>query len=217
MTSPTVLVVAKAPVPGLAKTRVARTVGDLVAADLAAAALLDTLEAVGAVGWPVVVAMTGDLGAAARGGELREALAPFTIIEQRGDDFGDRLAAAHSDADGGYGVVQVGMDTPQLATVDLMIAGDALDRYDAAVAPADDGGWWLLALRSPVHAKVLPTVPMSQPHTCRLTVDALIEAGAAVGMLRPLADVDTWSDALAVAAAHPHLRTSAVVRREVNP
>ena len=37
----TVLVVAKAPVPGLAKTRLAVSVGDRAAADIAAAALLD--------------------------------------------------------------------------------------------------------------------------------------------------------------------------------
>lgn len=215
MSTPTVLVVAKAPVPGLAKTRVAKTVGDQVAADLAAAALLDTLEVVGAVGWPVVVAMTGDLDAASRSDEIRSALAPFTVIEQRGDGLGERLAAAHKDADGGHGVVQIGMDTPQLAAVDLLVAGEALDTHDAAVAPADDGGWWLLALRTPVLAKVLATVPMSQHDTGRLTIDSLIGASADVVTLRPLADVDTWPDALALAVGYPHLRTAAVVRAVV--
>ncbi len=215
MTSPTVLVVAKAPVPGLAKTRVAKTVGDHAAADLAAAALLDTLDVVGSVGWPVVVAMAGDLGAASRSVEIRAALAPYTVIPQRGDGFGERLAAAHNDADGGHGVVQVGMDTPQLAAVDLLLAGQALESHDVAVGPAEDGGWWLLALRTPVHAKVLANVPMSRPNTGRLTVDALIEAGADVMMLRPLADVDTWEDARALALEHPRLRTSAVVRAVV--
>jgi len=61
MSRPSVLVVAKAPVPGLAKTRIARTVGDARAAELAAAALLDTLDAATASGMRVVVAMTGDL------------------------------------------------------------------------------------------------------------------------------------------------------------
>ena len=50
-----VLVVAKAPVPGQAKTRLAASVGDRAAADIAAAALLDTLDAVAAAplrrGW----------------------------------------------------------------------------------------------------------------------------------------------------------------------
>ena len=44
MTGAAVLVVAKAPVPGAAKTRLAATVGDRNAAELAAAALLDTID-----------------------------------------------------------------------------------------------------------------------------------------------------------------------------
>ena len=211
MQVPAVLVVAKAPVPGLAKTRVAKTVGDHVAAELAATALLDTLEAVGSVGWPVVVALTGDLGDAARGEQIRIVLAPFRVIEQRGNGLAERLAWAHADADGGFGIVQIGMDTPQLAAVDLLAAGVALDNHDAAVGPAEDGGWWLLALRSAVHAKVLTTVPMSHPDTCRHTVAALIEAGAEVAVFGPLADVDTWQDGLDLAAGHPHLRAPEVV------
>lgn len=213
---PTVLVVAKAPVPGLAKTRVAKTVGHKLAAELAAAALLDTLTAVGSTGWPVVIAVTGDLGAAARGEEIRAAIAPFKVIEQRGKGLGERLAAAHADADAGSGIVQIGMDTPQLSAVDLWAAGEALDNHDAAVGPAVDGGWWLLALRSAVYASTLTTVPMSRPDTCLLTIQALIEAGADVGTIRPFSDVDHWEDALALAADYPNLRTSAVVRQAVN-
>ena len=62
----TLLIVAKAPIPGLAKTRIAATVGTEAAADLAAAALLDTLDVATTCGANVVVAITGDLGAAAR-------------------------------------------------------------------------------------------------------------------------------------------------------
>src|SRR4029077_7967667 len=84
----TVLVVAKAPEPGRAKTRLAATVGDDLAANIAAAALRVALGAVPAA--PVaarVVALTGDLNEAAGVAELRERLASFTVIEQRGEDF----------------------------------------------------------------------------------------------------------------------------------
>ena len=94
----TVLVVAKAPVPGLAKTRLAATVGEQAAADIAAAALLDTLDAVAAT--PVtrrVVAMTGDLDLACRAEEIRDRLGGFMVIEQRGDDFADRLPESFGD------------------------------------------------------------------------------------------------------------------------
>jgi glycosyltransferase A (GT-A) superfamily protein (DUF2064 family) len=88
----TLLVVAKAPVPGRAKTRLAATVGDRVAAEIAAAALLDTLDAVADAAVAArVVALTGELDAAAGAAEIRRRLASFTVIDQRGNDFGDRL------------------------------------------------------------------------------------------------------------------------------
>ncbi|HEU0285944.1 MAG TPA: hypothetical protein VFR22_02800, partial [Nocardioidaceae bacterium] len=49
-----VLVMAKAPVPGFAKTRLAASVGPRAAADLATDSLLDTLAAAAGTGWPVV-------------------------------------------------------------------------------------------------------------------------------------------------------------------
>ena len=69
-----VLVMAKAPVPGFAKTRLAATVGAKAAADLATDSLLDTLAAAAGTGWPVVVAFTGELDSVPRAGELRQAL-----------------------------------------------------------------------------------------------------------------------------------------------
>src|SRR5262245_18702213 len=114
-----VLVVAKAPVPGLAKTRLAASVGPQAAAEIAAAALLDTLDAVAATAVSArVVAMMGDLDAAVDAPEIRNRLQAFTVIPQRGDGFGDRLANAHVDAvaaAGPYPVLQIGMDTPQIS------------------------------------------------------------------------------------------------------
>jgi glycosyltransferase A (GT-A) superfamily protein (DUF2064 family) len=200
----TALVVAKAPVPGLAKTRLAADVGETTAADLAAAALLDTLEACTSTPC-TVVALTGDLDAAERRDELRAALDRVTVVPQRGDAFDERLAAAHLDAGPGP-VVQVGMDTPQV-TGDLLrrVAGD-LDEHDAVLAPADDGGWWALALRDPRAASALVGVPMSTPTTYDDTLAALQQAGLRVASAPVLTDVDTVADAERVAAEAPHGR-----------
>ena len=93
------LVVAKAPVPGLAKTRLAAVLGETMAADIAAAALLDTLDTVAETPFAAkVVAITGDLAAACRADAIRERLSGFIVIEQRGTDFAERLANAHADA-----------------------------------------------------------------------------------------------------------------------
>lgn len=207
MTHPTLLVVAKAPVPGLAKTRIAETIGDAAAAELAAAALLDTLDAAAAVGWPLVVAMTGDLTQAARVDEISAALIDPIVIEQRGDDLAERLAHAHADADQGHGVVQVGMDTPQVTVENLLDAGALVETGHRTIGLADDGGWWLLGLPNGADAAALIGVPMSQDDTGSLTVAALGEVEQ-VGTLR---DMDTWEDAQAIAADLPISRLAAVV------
>lgn len=196
----TILVVAKAPVAGLAKTRLAVSVGAEAAAEMAAAALLDTLDAVAAT--PVAartVALTGDLGTAHASVEIRNRLEFFTVIPQRGDDFAERLVNAHHDAAlDGYPVLQIGMDTPQV-TADLL-AGCArmLLRADAVLGPARDGGWWALGVRDPADADCLRLVPMSRPDTGLRTLRALRDRRLAVQLLDELADVDTVSDIAAV-------------------
>ncbi|MBJ7338613.1 DUF2064 domain-containing protein [Mycolicibacterium sp.] len=210
-----VLVVAKAPVPGLAKTRLAATVGNAAAADVAAAALLDTLDAVAAA--PVaarVVAMTGDLEAASRSAEIRTRLADFIVIPQRGDDFADRLANAHADtavAAGGLPVVQIGMDTPQVTADLLTDSATALLSTDAVLGLARDGGWWVLGITDPRSAECLRGVPMSTAETGNDTLVALRDTGLNVELVSELADVDTVDDVEAVRReCPPHSRFSQV-------
>lgn len=208
MTAVAVLVVAKAPVPGLAKTRLAATIGDDAAADVAAAALLDTLDAVAAA--PVherIVAMTGDLSKACRRSEIRDRLAGFTVVEQRGDGFAERLVNAHADAAvaaGGLPVLQIGMDTPQVTGALLADGAEALLGADAVLGMALDGGWWALGITDPVMAECLIDVPMSTSETGAVTLAALRRTAPNVSLLPELGDVDTVDDI-------------AVVRRECRP
>lgn len=198
----TLLVVAKAPVPGRAKTRLAATVGDRVAAEIAAAALLDTLDAVTSA--PVsarVVALTGALDAAAEGEEIRRQLTSFTVITQRGNTFAERLANAHTDAAAvGHPVLQIGMDTPQVTAELLADCGRQLTQTPAVLGFARDGGWWALGVQEPASAQYLRTVPMSQPDTGVLTWKALQYNGIDVTHLPELADFDVIDDVTAVRA-----------------
>ena len=195
-----VLVVAKAPVPGLAKTRLAAAVGDGAAADIAAAALLDTLDAVAAC--PVqarVVALTGHLRDARCTDEIRCRLADFAVIPQRGAGFAERLAHAHADAGaGGLPVLQIGMDTPQVSPDLLAGCADLLAGRDAVLGMARDGGWWVLGVRDAGSAGCLRDVPMSVPDTGRRTLEALRRRGLQVALGDELTDVDTIDDIDAV-------------------
>lgn len=195
----TVLVVAKAPVPGLAKTRLAASIGGTAAADIAAAALLDTLDAVASA--PVerrVVALTGDLSRASCTREISCRLGDFTVIPQRGADFADRLANAHADASTGSPVLQIGMDTPQVTADMLADCGRKLTGAEALLGLAEDGGWWVLGVSRPAIADCLRTVPMSRPDTGALTLAALRGNGVDVLMVDELADFDTVDDIDAV-------------------
>lgn len=208
------LIVARAPVPGESKTRLAAVVGADAAADLAAAALLDTLGVLCSTFATVHVSLTGDLSSAARGRELRDALARCEVSEQQGETFGRRLAHAHRAAGrGGRLVVQVGMDTPQLRPADLLdVVRAAGDDRTAVLGEAVDGGWWVLGLREPGLATALVDVPMSRPTTCADTEAALRARGAEVRRIGVLRDVDEVADAAAVALAAPRSRFAAAWR-----
>jgi glycosyltransferase A (GT-A) superfamily protein (DUF2064 family) len=199
------LVLAKAPVAGRVKTRLGADIGMDRAADVAAAALLDTVAACrAAVGAArCVLALDGELAHAVRGAELIRATVGWTIYPQRGDGLAERLVNAHLDVPGPGPVVQVGMDTPQLRADDLLAVIAAVDEHPAVLGPADDGGWWVLGLRDAGSARALGTVAMSTSSTHDDTRRALLEGGLSVGAGVTLRDVDTVADAGLVAALAP--------------
>jgi glycosyltransferase A (GT-A) superfamily protein (DUF2064 family) len=215
------LVVAKAPVPGEVKTRLGADVGHGAAARLAAAALLDTLDAMEeAFGVDLChVAVTGDMARAADGDEIRDRLVTWRLHDQRGDGLAERLANAHADvaATGPGGVVQVGMDTPHVTGPLLADVAGMLDARTAVLGPAEDGGWWVLALADPGQARALDGVPMSTEGTCKATEAALVASGLEVAHARVLCDVDTVVEAEAVAVDAPWTRFARLWDVEVRP
>lgn len=216
---PGILVVAKAPVAGQAKTRLAADVGDSGAADLAGAALLDTLDACEQAFPPGrrVLALSGDLTSAERSAELARRLTTWDVFPQCGNGFGQRLAQSHADAAKVLHspVVQIGMDTPQVTPVQLDAASEQLAKghCDAVLGPASDGGWWCLGLAHPRWASGLVAVPMSTPQTGRATHTMLTSSGAHVVQTAALTDVDTLADAAQVAREAPDSRFADAWRR----
>ena len=198
---PALLVIAKAPVPGRVKTRLTPPCTHEQAAELAGAALADTLAAAAAArpGRRVLV-LDGDAGAWVPGG--------FDVIPQRGDGLAERLAAAFEDAGGP--AFLVGMDTPQLTPALLDAGLAALAGADAVFGAALDGGYWGIGLRTP-DKEVFRDVPMSDAQTGLAQRVRLAELGLRTTILPPLLDVDTIDDARTVAAAAPGTRFACVL------
>lgn len=191
--SATLMVIAKAPAPGRSKTRLCPPCTPAQAASLAEAALRDTLGAVLAT--PAarrVLVLEGSPG-----DWLPEGV---EVLPQRGGGLEERLAAAFDDC-GGPGFL-VGMDTPQV-TVEMLRDGlAAVDRGEAAYGPARDGGYWGIGLPHP-DRRAFAGVPMSTATTGAVQRERLAALGLPIRDLPPLRDVDTFADALAVAAEAP--------------
>ena len=200
-----VMVIAKEPLPGRVKTRLTPPYTPAEAAELAEAALADTLAAVASAGvGRRVLALAGSPGPWLPPG--------FDVIGQRGGGLDERIAWALADARATCPapLVLIGMDTPQVTPALLAAAAGPLvsGTADATFGMAEDGGFWLLGLRDIDPALVLG-VPMSRPDTGALQLARLHAAGLRVLPLPELADVDTAAEAERIAAAIPGSRFAA--------
>jgi rSAM/selenodomain-associated transferase 1 len=192
--APSLIVIAKQPVPGRVKTRLTPPCTSEQAARLAAAAIEDTLAA----------------ALAARGAGRRILVldgepgpwipVEFEVVPQRGEGLGERLAAAFADVGGP--ALLVGMDTPQVRPELLDTGLGALARFDSVFGAALDGGYWAIGLRE-ADAAVFAGVPMSATSTGAVQRARLAVLGHRTAVLAPLLDVDTIGDAQLVAADAP--------------
>jgi glycosyltransferase A (GT-A) superfamily protein (DUF2064 family) len=215
------IVVAKEPLPGRVKTRLSPPYSPAQAAELATAAIADTLHAVEQTvsqawehGWEVepILVLDGHPGAWLRPLCTSEQI---RVLPQRQGGLDVRLAAAFDDATGtspGSPALLIGMDTPQLTSALLLDALDMLvsPRTEAVLGLADDGGWWSLGLRRPDRSLLLG-VPMSTAHTGRDQYVRLVSAGLRVGLLPVMRDVDDADDAAHVCAQAPASRFAAAI------
>lgn len=133
-----IIVFAKAPVPGKAKTRLIPALGEWGAARLHARLLRHALRTALASGCgPVEVHGT------ARHSFFRSLNTPFRL--QRGRDLGERMYHALSR---NPGAILIGSDCPELTAADLRRAARWLRAgYDVVLAPAEDGGYALIGAR----------------------------------------------------------------------
>ncbi|MGQ0630404.1 MAG: TIGR04282 family arsenosugar biosynthesis glycosyltransferase [Sporichthyaceae bacterium] len=184
---------AKEPVAGRVKTRLTPPFTPEQGAALAQAALLDTLDA--------VLASPATRRVLCLDGAPGPWLPPgFEVLPQRGNGLDERLGAALADCAGPTFIV--GMDTPQLKPHQLQVNWST---HEAWLGPAEDGGYWGIALRTPDPALILG-VEMSTAHTGTAQLTRLHQAGLRTGLLAVLRDVDTAADAAAVAATCPQTR-----------
>jgi rSAM/selenodomain-associated transferase 1 len=145
----TVIVFAKAPVAGFAKTRLIPALGPRGAAELAERLMNATLaHAVAAQLGTVELCVTPDLSHRA----FADAVARHGVrLTDQGDgDLGERMARAFERVLRAQPrALLIGTDAPGLDAAYLRAAAQALHGHDAVFGPAADGGYVLVGLKQP--------------------------------------------------------------------
>lgn len=182
------VVMAKEPVAGRIKTRLAAEIGAAAAVRFArhcSAALLQRVAA--DVPWHTTVAVAPDPAAPSR-------LWPRSLprVPQGHGDLGTRMQRIF-DRSGRGPVVIVGTDVPDIARTHIQAAFRLLGRHDAVFGPAADGGYWLVGLKRRPHVlQPFGDVRWSTPHALADTLANL--RGRSIARLPTLSDVDTAAD-----------------------
>jgi len=186
-----VAILAKAPLPGLAKTRLAPALGAEGAAALAARLIeraVDTARAAD-IG-PVTLWAAPDQDHPTF--QALAALFGVALARQPDGDLGARMLAAIA-AVGGP-VLVIGTDCPALAPDHLRAAADALVAGDdVAVVPVEDGGYALIGMRRP-QPELFAGMPWSTPDVMAETRRRLRQLSLTWREPAPLWDVDVPDD-----------------------
>lgn len=197
---PAVLVMAKAPRPGLVKTRLGALLGDDGCAKLQA---LLVRRAAG-LAFAVAPGSTYVAFHPADGGAEMAELVPdgAVLMAQRGGHLGERLAAATADvfAARRAPLVAIGTDIPLLEPAHLREALGSLETgNDVVFGPANDGGYYLVGLRRPLPVlfDIAPRL-WGGPEVLAASLARAEAAHLCVGQLEVLTDLDTAEDAMAL-------------------
>ena len=180
---PQVIIFAKAPYMGGAKTRLAAGIGTVHANRLYRAMTRTIIRRISDARWETVLAVTP-----AR--ELRSTFggvwpAALRRITQGTGSLTPRLLRALSSP---RLTIIIGTDAPQIKASDIARAINLLDHNDLVLGPADDGGFWLIGLRGPAPKDLFGGVQWST--SSALSDVAKNASGRRVAYLRTLIDVD---------------------------
>ena len=178
MSDRTLVVFVKEPRPGGVKTRLAAAVGPEAAAELYRALAESVLEATTPVPGEYERLVFFDPPEARRA--LREWLPGVSLRAQARGELGERLADAFARAfgRGATRVAIVGSDAPGLTRETALQALEALTEADVVLGPAEDGGYYLIALRAP-HPELVRGIDWSTPAVLRQTLERAAAAGLA--------------------------------------
>jgi rSAM/selenodomain-associated transferase 1 len=186
------VIFAKYPEPGQVKTRLAADIGAEKAAELYREFLRTTVEKATTLNAiETIVAYTPPQKREEFAGLLN---ADCRLEPQREGDLGQRMAAVFSELLPNHSrVVIIGADSPTLPAGYLREAFAALSTADLVLGPTEDGGYYLVGLRSP-QPQIFADIVWSTPTVFASTLERAKASGLQWHLLPTWHDVDTLTD-----------------------
>jgi len=195
----------KYPRRGYVKRRLSRVIGSGRAFLLYKQSLFRTLQEVRVSRVPFAIYASGKLWP--ESSDLRFPGSGHIRI-QKGRDLGQRIldAVLRERRGGRHRIIVIGSDCPSLKAKDIVGALRELERTDAVIGPALDGGYYLLGFRFPnkiredrflsngVIAGFFRQITWGRGTVYRETLARMKRAGLRVRILRPRMDLDRIQD-----------------------
>jgi uncharacterized protein len=187
-----VAILARAPIPGQAKTRLIPALGAEGAANLQRWLLQRTvaMALVADIG-PVTLWCAGDPGHADFA--LCRGFDSVSLALQPPGDLGLRMSEALRQSPTPAGTLVIGTDCPALGVAHLQDAARRLADHEAVVLPAEDGGYVLIGTRSPPPA-VFDDIEWGTDRVMAQTRRRLADLGVGWSEPATLWDVDRPAD-----------------------
>lgn len=189
------IIFAKKPESGSVKTRLSPPLTAEEAAGLYNCMIRDTLEMTTSLsGVNIFIFFQDDPGAA----DFFKALAPDTDSRpQRGESLGERMKYAFQElfSRGFTEVAIIGTDSPDLPPEHIFEAFALLEyeHTDVVFGPAEDGGYYLLAMKR-VWDELFTGLPWSSEHLLSASVETAKDSCLGASFLPKWHDIDTVAD-----------------------
>ncbi len=193
------LLFAKAPVAGQVKTRLQSHCGPKQAAEIARLLLEASLKTV-CSHWsgPVYLSTWLDFEHPALLDLSRQY--NVEIHRQCEGDLGTKMQGAFDEL--GYPLAIMGSDAPHVADETLQQLFDLLKRGESAIAPSDDGGYYLIGLHQPTPF-LFEDMQWGTNEVLRVTRERVKSNNHSIKELASLQDIDEWPDLLSALDALP--------------
>ncbi|RCT53944.1 TIGR04282 family arsenosugar biosynthesis glycosyltransferase [Winogradskyella sp. KYW1333] len=190
MTKALVIVFVKNITLGTVKTRLAKTIGDIGAFEVYSELVKVTEKATRNLNCDIKIYYSSSITESHWPNENK------TV--QQGEDLGEKMYNAFNDSfNAGYKkIVLIGSDLPTITSCHIKESINSLDDSVSVFGPAEDGGYYLIGLRSMV-PEIFQNKPWSQNHLLKTTLQELQKLNVSVSTLETLNDIDTYEDLIA--------------------